>query len=118
MNTLNAQLRPRPAFAAIRTYHTPDAIYREPIGRIGRHMEWKTSFRFASACPMAGSEAPRGGTSMPAQEPKPKRNFIAILSDKLEEPRIVQPPTKSASLVSRIFLGLMAALRNRTAKAK
>jgi hypothetical protein len=55
---------------------------------------------------------------MPAQEPKPKRNFIAILSDKLEEPRIVQSPTKSVSLVSRIFLGLMAALRNRTAKAK
>jgi hypothetical protein len=39
MNTLNARLRPRPAFATIRTYHTLDAIYREPTGRIGRHME-------------------------------------------------------------------------------
>jgi hypothetical protein len=55
---------------------------------------------------------------MSAQEPKPKRNFIAILSDKIEEPRVIESPAKSASLVSRIFLGLMAALRNRTAKAK
>jgi hypothetical protein len=55
---------------------------------------------------------------MPAQEPKPKRNFIAILNDKLEEPRVIESPAKSASLVSRIFLGLMAAMRNRAAKTK
>jgi hypothetical protein len=67
---------------------------------------------------MAGSEAPSGGTSMSAQEPESRRNFIAILSDKIEEPRIVQSPAKSASLVSRIFLGLMAAMRSRAVKAK
>jgi hypothetical protein len=55
---------------------------------------------------------------MSAQEPEPRRNFIAILSDKIEEPRVVESPAKSASLVSRIFLGLMAAMRNRAAKAK
>jgi hypothetical protein len=67
---------------------------------------------------MAGSEAPRDRTSMSAQEPESRRNFIAILSDKIEEPHVVESPAKSASLVSRIFLGLMAAMRNRAAKAK
>ena len=55
---------------------------------------------------------------MSAQEPEPRRNFIAILSHKIEEPRVVESPAKSASLVSRIFLGLMAAIRSRAAKAK
>ncbi len=53
---------------------------------------------------------------MSEQEPKLKRNFIAILSDKLEEPSVTESPAKSASLVSRIFLGLMAAMRNRASQ--
>jgi hypothetical protein len=55
---------------------------------------------------------------MSAQEPESRKNFIAILSDKIEEPRVVESPAKSASLVGRIFLGLMAAIRNRAVKAK
>jgi hypothetical protein len=70
---------------------------------------------------MAGSEARWGGAGMSAQEPESRKNFIAILSDKVEEPRpveSVEAPAKSASLVSRIFLSLIAIARNRAAKAK
>lgn len=50
---------------------------------------------------------------MSAQERESKRNFIAILSDKTEEQRAVESPTKSDRLVGRTFLGLMAAVLNR-----
>jgi len=50
---------------------------------------------------------------MSAQKRELKRNFIAILSDKTEEQRAVESPTKSDRLVGRTFLGLMAAVLNR-----
>jgi hypothetical protein len=50
---------------------------------------------------------------MSAQERESKRNFIAILSDKTEEQRAVESPTKSDRLGGRTFLGLMAGVLNR-----
>ena len=50
---------------------------------------------------------------MPAQQRKLKKNYIGILSDKLDEQRPADPPAKSGRLMKEYLLGLMAAVLNR-----
>lgn len=55
---------------------------------------------------------------MPAQEPKPKKNYIGILSDKFEEQRPADSPAKSGRLMKDYLLSLMAAVLNRADDAR
>jgi hypothetical protein len=55
---------------------------------------------------------------MSAQEGRPKRNFIAIVSDKSEEQRAVAALLNSDGRVRDYILGLMAAVLKRRGNAK
>jgi hypothetical protein len=50
---------------------------------------------------------------MPAQQRELKKNYIGILSDKLEDLRPADPPANSGRLMKDYLLGLVAAVLNR-----
>ena len=50
---------------------------------------------------------------MPAQQRDLKKNYIGILSDKLEDHYPADPPAKSGRLMKDYLLGLVAAVLNR-----
>jgi hypothetical protein len=50
---------------------------------------------------------------MPAQKRELRKNYIGILSDKIEEQRAIESPPKSDRLMKDYFLELMAVMLNR-----
>jgi hypothetical protein len=50
---------------------------------------------------------------MPAQQRELKRNYIRLLSDRLDEQHPADPPAKSGRLMKDYLLGLVAAVLNR-----
>lgn len=50
---------------------------------------------------------------MPAQQRDLRKNYIGIVSDRIEEQRAVEPAAKSGDLVRDYFLALMAAVLKR-----
>jgi hypothetical protein len=50
---------------------------------------------------------------MPAQQRNPRKNYIGILSDELEDHRPADPPANSGRLMKDYLLGLVAAVLNR-----
>ena len=50
---------------------------------------------------------------MPAQQRELKKNYIGILSDKLDEQHPADPPARSGRLMKDYLLGLVAAVLNR-----
>lgn len=55
---------------------------------------------------------------MPARERESRRNYIGILSDKLEEQHAADSLPKSGRLMKDYLLGLMAAVLNRDGDAR
>jgi len=55
---------------------------------------------------------------MPAQQRELKKNYIGILSDKLEEQRPADPLANSGRLMKDYLLGLVAAMLNRHGDAR
>jgi hypothetical protein len=55
---------------------------------------------------------------MPAQERELRKNYIGILSDKVEEQRNVESVAKSDGRMKDYFLGLMTAMLNHRGAAR
>lgn len=55
---------------------------------------------------------------MPAQERELRRNYIGILSDKIEEQRTIESLAKSDRRMKDYLLGLMAAVLNHRGDAR
>jgi hypothetical protein len=54
--------------------------------------------------------------TMPARERELRKNYIGILSDKVEEQRTVESPAKSEGRMKDYLLGLMTAMLNTAAR--
>ncbi len=55
---------------------------------------------------------------MPAQERELRKNYIGILSDKIEEQRTVESPAKSEGRMKDYLLDLMTAMLNHRSTAR